>query len=136
MPWHCTVHYEPNYVETCFFGSMSSSELGEAFQHILELATKEDIPEILADLSQLTGGHSVVDLYYLIGTLEGTEVGRRMREAIIIPALPLSPENAEFWETACLNRGLRVSLFKDRQSALDWLFPADLRTLPAQGFSA
>jgi len=44
-----------------------------------------------------------------------------MREAIIAAQDPEAREMLRFWETTCLNRGLLVQLFADREQAIDWL---------------
>ena len=73
----------------------------------------------LADCSKLKGGHTIADLYDLI--IHADVNPQTFREAVIIPTDKLQARDVEFWQTACLNRGLMVSLFYDRESALQWL---------------
>lgn len=68
----------------------------------------------------MVGGHSIVDLYALIKLLESRDL-RGLKEAILMPSLQASRQDVEFYETACLNRGFNVKVFRDRQAALDWL---------------
>ncbi|HNF96198.1 MAG TPA: hypothetical protein PK493_02835, partial [Pseudomonadota bacterium] len=75
----------------------------------------------LGDCSRLEGGHDIFTLYGFVRLLESLGLVGRLKEALIMPTLAAPARDVEFWETACLNRGLLVRVFPDRESACDWL---------------
>ena len=121
MPWSTRVDPDFPIVVTRYEGVLEPSELSEAIRESLVVARDCGRNLFLGDCSALAGGHSVVDLYALADALLASGVVRGFREAVLLPALPDSAENVRFWETTCLNRGIRVRIFLDRESALAWL---------------
>ncbi len=124
MPCHVMINPAHPVIEISFSGSITRFELADALRETLALAEAHDTCRILADCSQLAGGHSSIDLYYLAETVSTSGIAHRLKEAVLLPELPESSENVKFWETTCFNRGIRVSLFTDRQQALAWLITA------------
>lgn len=86
------------------------------------LATVEPVRDgqgrILGDTTEMQGGHSVTDLYFLADALAATGLGGKMREALLMPSLPDTVDKVHFWETTCANRGLRVRVFTARDEAV------------------
>jgi hypothetical protein len=74
-----------------------------------------------ADCSEMTGGHSVVDLYNLIRKYETNGISRIMREAVILPKNPEAIPEVQFYETASFNNGYNVRIFTAHEEALSWL---------------
>lgn len=106
MPWRVTFEPSGRYVETTFAGVLTPDDLKAAVMATLHECLGRNAPRLLADCSQLEGGHSVVDLYEM---------------ASAIPASAVAADTVQFWETTAGNRGLTVQLFQDRHSALAWL---------------
>ena len=121
MPCHVMINPEHPVIEISFSGSITRFELADVIRETLALAEAQENPRILADCSLLTGGHTSIDLYYLAETVSTSGIAHRLKEAVLLPELPESSENVKFWETTCYNRGIRVSVFTDRQQALAWL---------------
>ena len=122
MPWRAQLLQAHPIIEASYSGLLSRDELFDAFRAIFKLAETSGATRVLADCTLLEGGHSIVHLYALVDTLlsSGAAV-EAFREAVLLPVLPGSAEDVLFWETACLNRGLRVRVFQERLSAIDWL---------------
>ena len=122
MPWRSQLLQAHPIIETSYSGLLGKDELFDAFRATVALAQASGTTRFLADCTLLEGGHSIVHLYTLVDTLmsSGADLGA-LREAVLLPALPGSAEDVRFWETACLNRGLRVKVFQDRPSAIAWL---------------
>ena len=112
---------ELNYVEIIYNGNVAKDDLIAAFETSFETATKNNTQRYLADCTNLTGGHSVFDLYSLIGLFQQYKVQHTIREAIILPELDKMKENVAFYETAAENRGYIVKLFRTKYEALLWL---------------
>ena len=122
MPWTSGLHPDLPIIDMRYSGIVTASELKEAFYSTLNLAILEGISRIRVDCTDLNdGGHSIFDLYFLADLLAMHDLGVMVKEAIVLPAMPEDVENIVFWETACVNRGLRVQLFESREEALDWL---------------
>lgn len=121
MAWSINRSAEGRYIEVVFAGSVLSGELADAVRETLRQAVEHRLVRILADCTQLEGGHTFADLVEVIGEMRDRGLEGRYREAVLLPAKPQVVPLAEFWETACLNRGFIVQLFKDRTAALDWL---------------
>lgn len=121
MSWRSTLNAQSKHVELVIEGAISRDELMAACDRTCELALEQDTPLVLADCSMMRGGHNILDLYQLAKQLIEKPHAREMREAIIAAQDPEAREMLRFWETTCLNRGLLVQLFEDREQAIDWL---------------
>ena len=121
MPWHATLSPDFPVVETSYSGMVTAPELSQAVKATFELGLTHGVSRFLADCSALVGGHTIVDLYGIAEALTSTQIASTLKEAVLVPALSASAEDVRFWETACINRGMRVRVFQDRQCALDWL---------------
>ncbi len=121
MPWKIEVVGSPAIVEVIYEGVVTPAELREAFDGAVAAGIQHHTRSFLADLSALTGGHSLVDLMDIVQGLESNDIDRHVREAILVPAVtPIGPY-AEFYDTACRNRGFNSRLFADKDAALSWL---------------
>lgn len=121
MPWEVRVLEDAPVLETIFSGVLSPAELSDAVRETFRLAQLHDRWLILGNCIGLGTGHSLFDLYGLVDFLEASGLQHKIREAVLLPDLGEPAENVRFWETACLNRGIRVQIFQEHQAALDWL---------------
>jgi hypothetical protein len=112
---------ENKYIEILYSGNVSNDELIDAVLKAKVLSEENGTNVFLADCSNMSGGHSIIDLYNLILLYEQLGLSRTLREAILLPAMPDTIENVRFYETASLNRGYTVRLFENREEALGWL---------------
>jgi len=76
MPWHCNIHPDFPILELRFWGQLPPTELVDAFRGALIAASNENIIRVLTDCSELDGGHSNIDLYFLAETLEFEQISR------------------------------------------------------------
>jgi hypothetical protein len=121
MPWHARAHPELPIVELTLSGTLTSAELSDVVAGTLALASSHKRTRFLADCVALEGGHSFIDLYFAAGVVAATDIAYALKEAIILPGYAPSAEQARFWETACINRGITVRVFAERDTALAWL---------------
>ncbi|NTU70448.1 MAG: hypothetical protein HGB10_01285 [Coriobacteriia bacterium] len=120
MPWSVEYHPDSRIIETRYEGVMSPEELTLAVQTTIEAAHTNGTSLLFGDCSELSGGHSLADLYFLAeSVLPALTEGAR--EAVLMPHHGESTEKVEFWETTCRNRGIHVRIFKERAEALAWL---------------
>jgi hypothetical protein len=121
MPWKIVYHESDAIVETTYAGVLTVDALREAVRRTLEVSVERGTSRFLADCSRLEGGHSVLDLFDLAEELSGGNADRKLKEAVILPRKAGPAANADFWETACRNRGFNVRLFQAREVAIEWL---------------
>jgi hypothetical protein len=121
MPWTARLNAGAAIVEIVYVGVLTRDDLTIAALETLELARDHDTWRILGDCTQLAGGHSITDLYFLAESIAASGFGSRIKEAVLLPALPAAADDVQFWETTCSNRGLRVRVFSQRDLALQWL---------------
>jgi len=108
-------------LEVRYSGVLDQHELTEAFTAATELAQQSNVWRILADCTDLQGGHSVINLYEIVSKLAALEGSRSLREALVRPANSQVAELVSFYETTSLNRGMTMRTFDDRESAIEWL---------------
>ncbi len=122
MPW--SVHYNPSLgiIEEVFYGLVATSELTEATSQRVSLQKETSITKILNDVSDIKLESSVIDILNFPDKQYSVEnVDRKTCMALILPKCSKARDLAEFFMTACLNRGWTVRPFEERQRALDWL---------------
>ena len=102
-------------------GIVSPDELSEETVGAAALSEENDCSRFLSDFSQADVRISVFDVYDLPGLQEAEGVERTTRFAILVPNSEKGRELAEFYVTACRNRGWDVGLVENRPEALDWL---------------
>jgi hypothetical protein len=121
MPWSTEVYQRQPFIGVRYEGAVSAAELSEGSKKVRSLANAHGKKFLLADLSEMVDGHSLVDLYYLAPAVAANPDYAFHRTAMVIPKDPASVEHAIFWRTVAANNGMRVQLFPDRPSAITWL---------------
>jgi hypothetical protein len=112
------------YVESVYAGVVRPDELERAVLLAVDLARQSGVFRFYTDLTGLTGGHSVGDLFALVAALEQLGLPRTLREAIVMSGSALAAQEVRFYEDACRNRGWNIRIFPDRERALTWLSSA------------
>ena len=123
MPWNTQYHSDTQIVEAVYSRSISPAEVEGAVRSTLALGVEHSATRFLTDCTELTGGHSITDLYGMMELLLSSGLPYTVREAgVLFPSSdPTAIENVGFWELACRNRGINVRVFPDRASAQAWL---------------
>ena len=120
MAWYIKHNGDEKIIELTYSGIVSPPELQDALSAAMSCSKKEGTTFFLADCTDMAGGHSITDLYFLISLYEMHGL-RGMKEAVILPALKSTFEQVRFYETTCLNRGFDVKIFSNHQDAIAWL---------------
>lgn len=121
MAWKTRIVPEHRFVEMTYTGMVPPAELTASVAEAGRLMSEAQLTCLLADCSELLGGHSVFDLYYLAEAMSGTSRIHSLREAVVLPKMKNAAETAAFWETTASIRGLDVQAFATRAEALAWL---------------
>lgn len=125
MPWKTNVLESPKCVEIAYIGNVTPEELYMALKNSVLLSRENNTILFLSDCTDMIGGHSVVDLYGLIGMFDNLDLSPDSKEAIIMKSLQSSIQEIKFYETACKNRGFNVKIFTGREDAVAWLAAQD-----------
>ena len=121
MPGSVQVLHDHPIIETSYRGVVSPESLMLLVRETIMTSRASGVTRLLADCTELAGGHSVVDLYAMVETFLANDPDGAAREAVLLPKGHEAFENVRFWENACRNRGLCVRLFEDRGQAVAWL---------------
>ena len=121
MPWHTIVHTDHPIIETCYAGILTKFDLTDAVHETLALAKTHSRTLFLGDCTTLKGGHSIFDLYALAKEISLSNASSPLKEAILLPSISTFIEKINFWETLGINRGFKVRVFRDRDTAIEWL---------------
>lgn len=123
MSWSVSVDVATRTVTTVYAGVLSPAALADAVAATLEACRTHQFVRLLADCSQLEGGHSVLDLYDTAASLGAMPGVATLKEAVLLPATAatVATDAVRFWETTATNRGIQVRVFADRAAAVTWL---------------
>jgi hypothetical protein len=121
MGWQIKNLSEHPIIEIIYSGTLSSVDLFEAAIGALELGKKLETFNFLADCRNLSGGHTLFDLYDLSDDTANFFKTYPAKEALLLPSTESNIDKVRFWETTCINRGMNVKIFNDRDSAIAWL---------------
>jgi uncharacterized protein YbcV (DUF1398 family) len=87
----------------------------------MELMNESGVSLFLADCKEMAAAHTILDIFTKVQSYLEKGLSKEIKEAVILPENTKSAENLKFYETACLNRGFTVKVFKARDEALNWL---------------
>jgi hypothetical protein len=102
-------------------GPVSSDDMTAAFEQTLRLCIEHDNWLVLADATEMSAAHTVIDVYQLVTALAQLDVQDRFREALVAPRDAVARETVGFWEDAGVNRGLACKVFATEADAVTWL---------------
>ena len=120
MPDTATFDPDHGLIRVTYAGVVTANELQLALRDVVRLCRETDRLKVLADCTQMTGGHDLFDLMELIANFEARGVPHTFKEAVLMRG-QLNRREIEFYETAALNRGFNVRIFEDEAAALAWL---------------
>lgn len=112
-------------VEVMCTGVLTSDELRDSTSEFVAIHRRTGVTRCLVELEDAEVSASLSDIVSLPERrYESESLPRIVRIAVIRPASESARRAAEFYETACQNRGWNARLFSNRQAALDWLTSA------------
>jgi hypothetical protein len=122
MTWEIKSDRSLGVIELIYHGLTTGNELRKATSECISLGKETGTTRFLVDTTGMEIAASYADLFDLPQRHYSDENLTRMSLiAVIRPVSGKTGEAAQFYETACQNRGWAVRLFSGRQSALEWL---------------
>jgi hypothetical protein len=121
MPFTVKYSDELRIIESTLVDQVTNKDLIKHEAQCIALAKENESTRIITDAKQATLEMSVVDLYGLPKFYDDQDLQRSVRIAVLPPTSEAGAELVDFYETVSLNRGWTVSIFEERQEALDWL---------------
>jgi hypothetical protein len=103
-------------------GLTTGQDLREAASEAISLSKEKGIMRFLIDAMDVELSAALTDVFQLPAVqFEAEKVDRRSHLALVVPKLPKGKEAADFWETACNNRGWHARTFAKSADAIEWL---------------
>lgn len=125
MPWGARLDPRSRIIHVDFLGDVSAADVRECASAVIGLMEQGDTGLVLADITTATQlAISTTDIVGLPELFRALGLDRPFREAMIAPLDCKVREQAEFYETVCINRGIPVRVFRDRDAAESWLSAA------------
>jgi hypothetical protein len=122
MPWTVQPVGKLGIIEVRLSGDFTSEEMKLSTVQALGLGREAGIVRYLVDAADLGATPPVADILQLPATgYASLGLDRQSRIAITLPRNQEARAAAQFYETACLNRGWNVKLHATRDAAVAWL---------------
>ena len=122
MAWNAKYDQGLKLVELVHTGVATAKDLQEATSKCIALGQENETNRFLVDAEELVISAQLADIYNLPDKQYVNEqVDRFSRIAVVRPRAPHAQHAAQFYETACVNRGWAAKIVSTRQEAIDWL---------------
>jgi len=119
MKWTISHIAESNIIHIETVGEMTAPVLNQMVREVIEASELHNSKLILVDHRKALVALSVLDTYCRPQELDALGFPRNSRVAQVFPGSNL--EQFRFFETVSLNRGYQIRIFKDIESAKEWL---------------
>ncbi len=125
MGWKVDFINDLHIVELILSGELSGEELQASAAARIAAGEKHGVTEFIINARDLVAPRAATMAVYDIPARLYPEknMPREARIAVVIPVAPDSDWIVQFYEDLCVNRGWRVFMAPDRDSALSWLRP-------------
>lgn len=122
MPWKISYLEDLKIVKTVYTEPAKLEGLMEAVKANISFAKEKQTNLFLADCTALTETGATMDIYQLGQFIESLQADWSVKEAIVAPSTRQNViEDLHFFETVAQNRMIKVRMFQDIETAIDWL---------------
>lgn len=120
QPTKIEVIYNPDWdcIVNTIIGIVDNEVALETASQVAQLSKLHNCDKCLNDLRHVENKLSVMSIYKLPEQSTEAGINRTMKRAILLDTVD---EDMKFYEDIAINRGLRVKIFTDLDSALKWL---------------
>lgn len=109
------------HIEIIHKGKLTREEVKDCKNKILNLVESNNSIFILCDLMLADFKASISDMYYGPENFSKMKFSKSSRFAILLPGNHQSWREVKFLETVSINRGWRLKLFSNKETAIEWL---------------
>jgi hypothetical protein len=122
MPWAPRNHPDRRIIEVHLVGRVTADDINQVTFRIVDDWRASGINRFLVDAADAVSAPPLADILRLPAE-EYDKLGldRQSRIAVIAPRNQEARVSAQFYETACVNRGWNVKLHLERREAEGWL---------------
>ncbi len=123
MSWQVKFDDENRLIFISFFSDVSKNDIQESIIEAISLISDKNVRKILTDFTEaLSLDLSTMDIYKLHADYRKTTgLNVPFIETIVCPKESKIINDIHFYETECINKGIRAKIFEDRNQALEWL---------------
>lgn len=122
MPWKISYLEDLKIVKTVYTEPAKLEGLMEAVKANISFAKEKQTNLFLGDCTALTETGATMDIYQLGQFIESLQADWSVKEAIVAPSTRQNViEDLHFFETVAQNRMIKVRMFQDIETAIDWL---------------
>ncbi len=109
---------DKDLIELTVEGTFTMERLKRIAPEVAKLSEESGCQRILNDMSTATIDISLGEVYASPQEMDNSGIRRTTRRALVVPS---DFYQAGFLETVTRNRGHNLKVFRDRESALEWL---------------
>jgi hypothetical protein len=120
MKWKFVINNEDKYIEVITSGIADkdgSLDMAKAIAHTMRThrITRAliDHRNIVSVVGNITDVYNRPKLFKIIGVVLGIKIAEIIKSEHV--------EHFKFFETVCVNRGYRISIFQEKEKAISWL---------------
>lgn len=122
MPYTTKYDSVLDLIEVTYTGLITEADIRQATTQAISIQKQMGTMSVLIDVNAWDVSASFTDIYEVVDTQYlKEEANRQSRIAVVFPPSLNVQEAVRFYETVCFNRGWKVRVCLDRQSAIDWL---------------
>ena len=104
------------YIEINSFGEVTNDELNNQIDELVGLNNEHNLKRILIDTEKVESMPDTFDLFHFMSKLPIDLI-----YAMYSPINSKNNEELKFAENVSVNRHVRIMLFNEKKSAIDWL---------------
>lgn len=119
MPVNLKVIHTKDFIKTTVSGTLDFAVSKQALLDILSLIRQPGEYDVLVDTRETESLLSITNLYELGEALAGHPILRQSRICILVPTKDI--DQAGFFETVAVNRGVQIRAFTGFEQAITWL---------------
>lgn len=119
MPVNLKVINTKDFIKTTITGKFDFATSKQALLDIISLIKQPGEYDVLVDTREAKSMLSTLNIHELGEVLANHPILRRSRICVLVPANEIN--DAGFFETVAVNRGVHIKAFTDFEQAIKWL---------------
>jgi len=101
-------------------GPFTHEDFMKQAREALEVSQLKKCNKFLVDCTSMIIQSQTIDIYATSAFYDEIGAPKENKIALVVPAGTKTEADLRFYETVCINRGWKVRMFADRESAMQW----------------